>query len=312
MANLPESNEWPEGIYQLEEDDPVQGGPGGIDNLQAKQLANRTKFLRNLIESFLEGAQPLDAELTALAGLVSAANKLPYFTGSGAAALTDLTAFARTLLDDANAAAALATLGAAPLASPALTGTPTAPTAAAGTSNTQLANTAFVQAAVAELVNSSPAALDTLQELAAALGNDANFATTMTNALAGKQPLDAATAKTNAKQTWTAQQRPMAGSLTDATGIAWNGDTNGQVVRLTIAGNRTMNAPTNILQDALYILRVTQDASGGRVLSWNSAFKFGGNGAPTLTTAANKTDILSFIGGAGNTLEFIGARLDAV
>ena len=50
----------------------------------------------------------------------------------------------------------------------------------------QLANTAFVQAAIAALVASSPAALDTLNELAAALGNDPNFATTMTNALAGK------------------------------------------------------------------------------------------------------------------------------
>ncbi|MEF3964813.1 phage tail protein [Escherichia coli] len=79
----------------------------------------------------------------------------------------------------------------APLASPALTGTPTAPTAAQTVNNTQIATTAFVKAAVAGLVGSSPEALDTLNELAAALGNDPNFATTITNALAGKQPLDA-------------------------------------------------------------------------------------------------------------------------
>lgn len=78
----------------------------------------------------------------------------------------------------------------APKESPTLTGTPKAPTAPAGTNTTQIATTAFVKSAIAALVASSPAALDTLNELAAALGNDPNFATTMTNALAGKQPLD--------------------------------------------------------------------------------------------------------------------------
>ncbi|MEB0375668.1 phage tail protein [Citrobacter freundii] len=78
----------------------------------------------------------------------------------------------------------------APLLSPALTGTPTAPTAAQSVNNTQIATTAFVKSAIAAMVGSAPAALDTLNELAAALGNDPNFATTMLNALAGKQPLD--------------------------------------------------------------------------------------------------------------------------
>ncbi|MBT1752888.1 phage tail protein [Lelliottia nimipressuralis] len=77
----------------------------------------------------------------------------------------------------------------APLANPALTGTPTAPTAAQTANNTQIANTAFVKSAIAALVGSTPAALDTLNELAAALGNDPNFATTMTNALAGKMEI---------------------------------------------------------------------------------------------------------------------------
>ncbi len=93
----------------------------------------------------------------------------------------------------------------APLASPALTGTPTAPTAAAGTNTTQLATTAFVAAAVSALINGAPGALDTLNELATALGSDANFSTTITNALAGKLAIAAnlsdlnnvATARTN-------------------------------------------------------------------------------------------------------------------
>ena len=77
----------------------------------------------------------------------------------------------------------------APLASPALTGTPTAPTATAGTNTTQVATTAFVKTAVDNVVAAAPGALDTLNELASALGNDANFSTTVTNSLATKLPL---------------------------------------------------------------------------------------------------------------------------
>jgi hypothetical protein len=81
----------------------------------------------------------------------------------------------------------------APLASPALTGTPTAPTATAGTNTTQIATTAFVTGAVADLIASAPSALNTLNELATALGNDANFSTTVTNSLAAKAPINSPT-----------------------------------------------------------------------------------------------------------------------
>jgi hypothetical protein len=86
----------------------------------------------------------------------------------------------------AGLAAALALL--APLATPALTGTPTAPTAAGGTNTTQIATTAFVRAAIDALIAAAPGALDTLDELAAALADDASFAATITTALAGKSP----------------------------------------------------------------------------------------------------------------------------
>ncbi|HDW4073892.1 TPA: phage tail protein [Escherichia coli] len=78
----------------------------------------------------------------------------------------------------------------APLDSPAFTGTPTTPTPPDDATGLEMANAAFVRKLLAALVDSSPEALDTLNELAAALGNDPNFATTITNALAGKQPLN--------------------------------------------------------------------------------------------------------------------------
>jgi hypothetical protein len=84
---------------------------------------------------------------------------------------------------DADAAIALK----ANIAGPTFTGTPAAPTAGAGTNTTQLATTAFVTAAVAALVDGAPGAIDTLNELAAALGDDANFATTITNSIAAVQ-----------------------------------------------------------------------------------------------------------------------------
>lgn len=100
----------------------------------------------------------------------------------------------KRVITDAEAAqiaaheAALA--GKAPLASPPLTGTPTAPTAAPGTNSQQIANAAFVKAAIDALVNGAPGALDALNELAAAIGNDPNFAATMSAALGNRLRID--------------------------------------------------------------------------------------------------------------------------
>jgi hypothetical protein len=112
--------------------------------------------------------------------------------------------------------------------SPAFTVTPTAPTATAGTNTTQIATTAFVSTAVANLINSAPGALDTLDELAAALGDDANYAATITTALAGK----AATSHTHAiadvtnLQTSLDAKLPLAGgTITLASGTLSNGIT---------------------------------------------------------------------------------------
>ena len=149
MANVTEQSNWELGIYQIETSDAVIGGVGGIANRQALQLANRTLWLKNQVAGLGTGKQDADSTLAALANLTTSANQMIYATGADQFALTPLTDFIRTLLDDADAATARTTIGAAPLVSPALTGTPTAPTAAAGTNTTQIATTAFVNAVVA-------------------------------------------------------------------------------------------------------------------------------------------------------------------
>jgi hypothetical protein len=87
--------------------------------------------------------------------------------------------------------------------SPTFTGTPIAPTAASGTNTTQVATTAFVQTAVSGLVDAAPGTLDTLNELAAALGDDPNFATTVSNSIGTKVTANTAiTAGTATKITY--------------------------------------------------------------------------------------------------------------
>lgn len=100
------------------------------------------------------------------------------------------------------------------------------------------------------------------------------------------------------ERTWSAQQIAKSGSLTDSVSIAWDCDADGQIVAVTLAGNRTMEAPTNISPNAAYVLVVRQDATGSRSLAWASAYYFPGGADPILTAAANSVDIFTFIGGS--------------
>ncbi|ECE9829595.1 phage tail protein, partial [Salmonella enterica subsp. enterica serovar Montevideo] len=147
MANLPETPQWEDGIYQIEVSDPVLGGPDGISNRQAKQLAKRTSYLKQQVE---KGGNDLVAH-------IAAADPHTQY---------------------------------APNASPTFTGTPTAPTPANSDNSKKLATTEFVAKALAALAGSVPETLDTLKELADALGNDPNFATTVLNKLAEKLAKD--------------------------------------------------------------------------------------------------------------------------
>lgn len=147
MANLPETPQWEDGIYQIEVSDPVLGGPDGISNRQGKQLASRTLYLKQQVE---KGGSDLEKH-------IAAADPHTQY---------------------------------APKANPTFTGTPTAPTPANSDNSKKLATTEFVAKALAALAGSAPETLDTLKELADALGNDPNFATTVLNKLAEKLAKD--------------------------------------------------------------------------------------------------------------------------
>jgi hypothetical protein len=132
-----------------------------------------------IVNADINASAAIDWTKIAPSSLVSA-TELGYVDGVTSSIQTQI---------DSKLATATASSTYAPLASPALTGTPTAPTATAGTNTTQVATTAFVGTAVSNLVAAAPAALDTLNELATALGNDAAFSTTVTNSIATKLPL---------------------------------------------------------------------------------------------------------------------------
>lgn len=107
------------------------------------------------------------------------------------------------------------------------------------------------------------------------------------------QAYDADTAKTDVAQEYTATQNFNGTTLTDGATINWDASAN-QVCTVTLAGNRTMAAPTNLKDGATYILVVKQDATGSRTITWNAVFKWAGGTAPTLTTTANGVDLISF------------------
>ncbi|HCD3440163.1 TPA: phage tail protein [Escherichia coli] len=149
----------------------------------------------------------------------------------------------------------------APLSSPALTGTPTAPTAAQSVNNTQIATTAFVKSAIAAMVGSAPAALDTLNELAAALGNDPNFATTMLNALAGKQPLDNTLTNLSGKDVTGLLTYLGLGEIATVADIQA-----GTASKVVDAKGLKKYLPTKVMQESGFI-RIP-DVPGGTIIQW--------------------------------------------
>ena len=97
-------------------------------------------------------------------------------------------------------------------------------------------------------------------------------------------------------------------TLTDGATIDWNLSTQ-QVAKVTLGGNRTLNAPSNQQAGAFYSLAIIQDGTGSRTLTFNSAYKFTGATAPTLTTTASAKDIIIFKSDGTNLLE-VGRSLN--
>ncbi|WP_210426042.1 hypothetical protein [Chromobacterium violaceum] len=291
MANLQEKPFWEPGIYQLETSDPVLAGPDGIDNLQGKQLANRTVHLKERVDKLESGEQPsgnaaklsaarkieatgdgswnvvfdgsrdvsgpltlrdsgvapgnygqvtVDAKGRVTAARAIQAGDVPALdwskivsgkpttlagygiadgvsktelasnldssrtlrnveylkvtsTSGAVGRLAGINASNQMFIGDIDGVANLLSLQVAGVGVASATkdglqlnGTPTVPTPAANAGGQQAANVAYVKSAIDGVVAGAPGALNTLKELADALGSDGNFAATVTNKLAGK------------------------------------------------------------------------------------------------------------------------------
>jgi hypothetical protein len=158
----------------------------GVTSAIQTQISGKQSVVANVSDveiGYLDGVtSPIQTQLGNKQAVVANVSdtEIGYLDGVTSAIQTQL---------DAKLASATAASTYAPLVSPALTGTPTAPLAVTGTNTTQVATTSFVQQELAVLTTGAPAALNTLDELAAALGDDANYAATITTALGNKAPL---------------------------------------------------------------------------------------------------------------------------
>lgn len=340
-----------------------------VESVEAAVAAINTSIaeLEEAIASIVSGALPASSvTLAPIAGLAA---------GNAQAAFMELHAEIDVL--GGNLAAK------APIASPDFTGTPTAPNAVAGANNNQIATTSWVVAKFNALIGGAPAALDAIYELAAALGNDANFSATMAAALGGKvsksgdtiagrlvvqggtvvgindtvgnsggsievrSATSAAAAMiafhrpstyagyfgididnvwkvggwsmgANAYPIWHNGYKASVAQIRAATiddrgftvkgaydalaevALVWGATitpnlTTGINFSLAMTGNATLANPTaGMTPGKSGRIRITQDATGGRTLAYDSYFDFEGGIAPSLSTAANAEDYLDY------------------
>ena len=91
-------------------------------------------------------------------------------------------------------------------------------------------------------------------------------------------------------------------TLTDGATVNWDVNS-GATATITLGGNRTLAAPTNLVAGAFYALEIVQDGTGSRTITWNSVFKFSNGVAPVLSTAANARDYVVFRSNGTNLYE---------
>lgn len=111
----------------------------------------------------------------------------------------------------------------------------------------------------------------------------------------------------NVAQSYTGQQYFQSSPLIDASTININLDTK-QVCYVVLGGNRTLANPTNVKDGAIYIIALTQDGIGGRLITWGNNYIFGSEGEPTLSTGTGITDFLTFIGDDSGKMFFLGVK----
>lgn len=221
------------------------GGSGDlVSTNNLSDVANAGTARSNLGLSIGSDVQAHDADLDAISGLTSAADRIPYYTGSGTAALAIFTSAGRALVDDASTSAQRTTLG---------------------------------------------------------LGTGA----TLDETTAAQYRNNTADKLLSTDQVWTAAEEV---TLTDAATIAVDMDTFINAV-VTLGGNRALGNPTNEKVGQSGLIRVVQDGTGSRTLSFGTDYEFAGGTAPTLTTTASAEDLLFYKVLASNRV-FISSALD--
>ena len=233
-----------------------------VDNML--QAANNAAIRSSIGSQIGVDVQAFDAALQSIAGLTTLADRMIYATASDVYAVTVLTSFARSILDDATASDARTTLGLGALA------------VLATINNDQWSGTDL---SIANGGTGSSTASDARTALGLAIGSDVEAFNTLI-------------AKLNVATEWTAQQNFNQVALTPAGTVAWNLNTQ-QVATLAIDQNSAMGIPSNLVAGSTYILTVTQDSTA-RTLTWPSVYRFPGGTDPVLSTGSGAVDKFFF------------------